>query len=160
MNPTTCCPRGLHPSPQLPVPWAHGARPATSPGLSPSATSSARAQHLQGNTGVEARGMFSVERCGRTAYLQGAQKRKKKNLFVFWPTITLPSWFLEGASRSEELSWAGGALLEAPRSAQGLEVGGRGTSRKGWQDSRATHVPEVLPRESSISPGHHFTLSL
>lgn len=110
MNPTTCCPRGLHPSPQLPVPWAHGARPATSPGLSPSATSSARAQHLQGNTGVEARGMFSVERCGRTAYLQGAQKRKKKNLFVFWPTITLPSWFLEGASRSEELSWAGGAL--------------------------------------------------
>lgn len=159
MNPTTCCPRGLHPSPQLPVPWAHGARPATSPGLSPSATSSARAQHLQGNTGVEARGMFSVERCGRTAYLQGAQKRKK-NLFVFLANNNI-SFLVSG--RSIEI---GGAELgrrsapEAPRSAQSLEVGGHGTSRKGWQDSRAAHVPEVLLRESRISPGHHFTLPL
>lgn len=87
-------------------------------------------------------------------------KEEKKKSFCFLANNNTSFLF---SGRSIEI---GGAELgrrsapEAPRSAQSLEVGGRGTSRKGWQDSRAAHVPEVLLRESRISPGHHFTLSL
>lgn len=146
-------PSGAASIPPAPCPWAHGARPATSPGLSPCATSSARAQHLQGNTGVEARGMFSAERCGRTAYLQGAQKRKKKNLFVFWPTITLPSWFLEGASRSEELSWAGGALRRHHAQRRASRWGDVGQAGRGGRTAELLTCPRSCSERAGSPQG-------
>lgn len=149
MNPTTCCPRGLHPSPQLPVLGHTGPDLPPALGCPPLPPALLVPNICRGNTGVEARGMFSVERCGRTAYLQGAQKRKKKNLFVFWPTITLPSCFLEGASRLEELSWAGGALQRHHAQRRASRWGDVGQAGRGGR----TAEPLTCPRSCSERAG-------
>lgn len=111
----------------------------------------------RGNTGVEARGMFSVERCGRTAYLQGTQKRKKKNLFCFLANNNISFLFsgrsVEIGGAERVLSWAGGALRRHRAQCKASSWGDVGQAGRGGRTAELFTCPRSCPERAGSPRG-------